>query len=146
MTANATVVAAGKVRAKALNMAAQLLQADASSLTIANGNVVRVDGVGATISLGDLAYHLQPASKTRGDRDPGLAAEGWFTTAHMTYPYGVQTALVNIDPGTGAVHIEKMMIAFDVGRAINPMLVRGQLVGGFAQGSWRRLVRGVSIR
>ena len=134
MTANATVVAAGKVRAKALNMAAQLLQADASSLTIANGNVVRVDGVGATISLGDLAYHLQPASKTRGYCDPGLAAEGWFTTAHMTYPYGVQTALVNIDPGTGAVFIEKMMIAFDVGRAINPMLVRGQLAGGFAQG------------
>ena len=134
MTANATVVAAGKVRAKALNMAAQLLQADASSLTIANGSVVRVDGVGATISLGDLAYHLQPASKTRGDFDPGLAAEGWFTTAHMTYPYGVQIALVNIDPGTGAVFIEKMMIAFDVGRAINPMLVRGQLVGGFAQG------------
>jgi carbon-monoxide dehydrogenase large subunit/6-hydroxypseudooxynicotine dehydrogenase subunit gamma len=134
MTANATVVAAGKVRAKALNMAAQLLQADASSLTIANGGVVRVDGVGATISLGDLAYHLQPASKTRGDFDPGLAAEGWFTTAHMTYPYGVQIALVNIDPGTGAVYIEKMMIAFDVGRAINPMLVRGQLAGGFAQG------------
>jgi CO/xanthine dehydrogenase Mo-binding subunit len=52
----------------------------------------------------------------------------------MTYPYGVQIARVNVDPGTGAVHIEKMLIAFDVGRAINPMLVRGQLVGGFAQG------------
>ena len=52
----------------------------------------------------------------------------------MTYPYGVQIAQVNVDPGTGAVHVEKMLIAFDVGRAINPMLVRGQLVGGFAQG------------
>ena len=134
MTANATAVAAGKVRAKALNMAAQLLQEDASALTIANGNVVRTDGVGASISLGDLAHHLRPASSTRGDRDPGLSAEGWFTTAHMTYPYGVQIALVKIDPGTGAVHIEKMLIAFDVGRAINPTLVRGQLVGGFAQG------------
>jgi aerobic carbon-monoxide dehydrogenase large subunit len=134
MTANATAVAADKVRAKALNMAAQLLQEDVSDLTIANGNVVRIDGVGASISLGDLAHHLRPASSTRGDRDPGLAAEGWFTTAHMTYPYGVQIAMVKIDPGTGAVHIEKMMIAFDVGRAINPTLVRGQLVGGFVQG------------
>ena len=115
-------------------MAAQLLQQDPSSLTIADGNVIRTDGVGASISLGDVAYQLRPASPTRGDRDPGLAAEGWFTTAHMTYPYGVQIAQVNVDPGTGAVRVEKMLIAFDVGRAINPMLVRGQLVGGFAQG------------
>ena len=134
MTANATAVAADKVRAKALNMAAQLLQEDASKLTIANGSVMRVDGVGAHISLGDIARHLQPTSSTRGDRNPGLTAEGWFTTAHMTYPYGVQIALVKIDSGTGAIHIEKILIAFDVGRAINPMLVRGQLVGGFAQG------------
>jgi aerobic carbon-monoxide dehydrogenase large subunit len=134
MTANATAVAADKVRSKALNMAAQLLQEDASKLTISNGNVVRADGAGAYISLGDIAHHLQPTSSARGDRNPGLAAEGWFTTAHMTYPYGVQIALVKIDPGTGGIHIEKMLIAFDVGRAINPMLVRGQLVGGFAQG------------
>jgi aerobic carbon-monoxide dehydrogenase large subunit len=63
-----------------------------------------------------------------------LSAEGWFDTEHQTYPYGVQLAAVAIDRGTGAVAIEKMLIAFDCGRAINPMLVRGQLAGGFAQG------------
>ncbi|AXK81108.1 xanthine dehydrogenase family protein molybdopterin-binding subunit [Pseudolabrys taiwanensis] len=134
MTANATAVAAAKVRDKALDMAAQLLQADAAQLTIADGNVMRRDGAGATIGLGELAHHLRPVSPTRGERDPGLAAEGWFTTDHMTYPYGVQIAQVALDAGTGAVRIEKMLIAFDVGRAINPMLVRGQLVGGFVQG------------
>ncbi len=134
MTANATAVAAGKVRVKALDMAAQLLQTDAGQLTIVNGSVMRTDGAGASIDLGDLAHHLRPVSPTRGERDPGLAAEGWFTTAHMTYPYGVQIALVRIDPSTGGVDIEKMLIAFDVGRSINPMLVRGQLVGGFVQG------------
>ena len=134
MTANATKVAADQVRAKALDMAAQLLQSDTASLTIANGDVMRADGGGASITLGDLAHHLRPVSSTRGERDPGLAADGWFTTAHMTYPYGVQLAMVAIDSGTGAVKIEKMLIAFDVGRAINPMLVRGQLVGGFVQG------------
>lgn len=134
MTANATKVAADQVRAKALDMAAQLLQSDTASLTIANGDVMRADGGGASITLGDLAHHLRPVSPTRGERDPGLAADGWFTTAHMTYPYGVQLAMVAIDSGTGAVKIEKMLIAFDVGRAINPMLVRGQLVGGFVQG------------
>jgi carbon-monoxide dehydrogenase large subunit len=134
MTANAAVVAAEKVRAKALDMAAQLLQADTANLTIVDGLVLRTDGRGANIDLGQLAHHLRPASPTRGERQPGLASDGWFTTNHMTYPYGVQLALVKLDPGTGGVTIEKMLIAFDVGRAINPMLVRGQLVGGFAQG------------
>jgi carbon-monoxide dehydrogenase large subunit/6-hydroxypseudooxynicotine dehydrogenase subunit gamma len=134
MTANATAVAAANVRAKALDMAAQLLQADPASLTIAKGHVVRRDGAGASVSLGDIAHHLRPTSSTRGSREPGLAADGWFTTDHMTYPYGVQFAVANIDPGTGAVRIEKMLIAFDIGRAINPMLVRGQILGGAAQG------------
>ena len=134
MTANATAVAAAKVRAKALDMAAQLLQSEAHLLTIKDGRVGRSDGKGAEITLGEIAHHLRPVSATRAERDPGLSAEGWFTTDHMTYPYGVQIAQVKIDPGTGAIDIEKMLIAFDVGRAINPMLVRGQLVGGFAQG------------
>jgi len=134
MTANAAAVAAAKVRAKALEMAAQLLQADAASLTIVNGSIRRADGTEPAVSLGEIAHHLRPSSPTRGQRDPGLCADGWFTTKHMTYPYGVQIAQVRIDPGTGAVAVEKMLIAFDVGRAINPMLVRGQLVGGFAQG------------
>jgi carbon-monoxide dehydrogenase large subunit len=122
------------VRAKALDMAAHLLQADPASLAIAEGHVVRADGAGASVGLGDVAHHLRPTSSTRGAREPGLAADGWFTTAHMTYPYGVQIAVAAIDPGTGAVRIEKLLIAFDIGRAINPMLVRGQLVGGAAQG------------
>jgi CO/xanthine dehydrogenase Mo-binding subunit len=134
MTANATAAAARKVRAKALDMAAQLLQADAATLAIVDGLVMRADGAGASISLGEIAHHLRPVSPTRGDRDPGLAAEGWFNTDHMVYPYGVQVAVVSIDSGTGAVRIEKMLLAYDIGCAINPMLVRGQLVGGFAQG------------
>jgi carbon-monoxide dehydrogenase large subunit len=134
MTANATAVAAAKVRAKALDMAAQLLQSDAANLDIVDGNVVRLDGTGGVIGLGDIAHHLRPVSSTRGEREPGLGAEGWFTTDHMTYPYGVQIAQVRIDPGTGGVTVEKMLIAFDIGRAINPMLVRGQIVGGFVQG------------
>jgi carbon-monoxide dehydrogenase large subunit/6-hydroxypseudooxynicotine dehydrogenase subunit gamma len=135
MTGNATAVAAEKVRAKALDMASQLLQTEASRLSIIDGHVVRSTAPDAPlISLGEIAGHLRPLSKMRGDREPGLAADGWFTTSHMTYPYGVQIALVTIDRGTGGVNIEKMLIAFDIGRAINPVLVRGQIVGGFAQG------------
>ena len=135
MTANAVAVAAAKVRAKALDLAAQLLQTEVRRLDIIDGEVARTDAAGGpSISLASLAHHLRPASPTRGGRDPGLTAEGWFDTAHQTYPYGVQVALVTIDADTGAVAVEKMLIAYDCGRAINPMLVHGQLVGGFAQG------------
>ncbi len=135
MTGNATAIAAEKVRAKALDMASQLVQTDPSRLSIVDGHVVRLQSPDESLmTLGEIASHLRPTSKTRGDREPGLAADGWFTTSHMTYPYGVQIALVTIDRGTGGVNIEKMLIAFDIGRAINPVLVRGQIVGGFAQG------------
>jgi carbon-monoxide dehydrogenase large subunit/6-hydroxypseudooxynicotine dehydrogenase subunit gamma len=135
MTGNATAIAAEKVRAKALDMASQLLQADPGRLAIVGGKIVRSEAPDESLmTLGEIASHLRPTSKTRGERDPGLSAEGWFNAAHMTYPYGVQIALVTIDRGTGGVTIEKMLIAFDVGRAVNPVLVRGQIVGGFAQG------------
>jgi aerobic carbon-monoxide dehydrogenase large subunit len=41
---------------------------------------------------------------------------------------------VKVDHGTGGVHVERYAIAYDIGRAINPALVKGQIVGGFAQG------------
>lgn len=135
MTANAVAVAAANVRSIALDVAAQLLQTEVSTLTIVGGDVVRNSAPDEPlISLGAIADNLRPTSRARGGRMPGLAAEGWFDTAHMTYPYGVQLALVSIDKGTGRVALEKMLIAYDIGRAINPMLVKGQLVGGFAQG------------
>lgn len=43
-------------------------------------------------------------------------------------------ALVRVDPGTGGITIEKYLASYDVGVAINPMLVEGQIVGSFAQG------------
>ena len=52
----------------------------------------------------------------------------------MTYPYGMHLAVVRIDRDTGGVKVERSVVAYDVGRAVNPMLIEGQLVGGFAQG------------
>ena len=57
-------------------------------------------------------------------------------TTHMNYPYGLHAALVAIDRETGITTVEKFMIAYDIGCAINPMLVEGQLQGGLAQ-CWR---------
>jgi carbon-monoxide dehydrogenase large subunit len=135
MTANATAIAAAKVRAKALEVAAELLQAPADKLGIVNGEVVRLDRRGGpSVSLGQIAGSLAPGAKSRGRRDPGLGAEGWFDTEHQTYPYGNQIAVVRVDRQTGGVTVEQALVAYDIGRAINPMLIEGQIVGGFAQG------------
>jgi CO/xanthine dehydrogenase Mo-binding subunit len=135
MTGGATHAAALKVRAKALEMAGALLQSAPEELDIADGVVVHRDRAdGPSISLADIARHLAPDSPLLGDRDPGLTAEGWFRTEHMTYPYGVQIGVVRIDEETGKATVERFLLAYDIGRAINPMLVEGQLVGGLAQG------------
>jgi len=125
MTGSATHVAALKVRALALEHAAELLQTPTNDLTIVNGRVERKGApAGPSLELGEIARRL----------DGGLAAEGWFHTDHMTYPYGVHVAVVAIDRDTGNAKVERYAIAYDVGRAVNPMLVEGQLVGGLAQG------------
>ena len=135
MTANAVAVATGKVRAKALAVAGELLQTHADALHIVGGEIRPAgDTLGPSITLGEIARHLKPGSATLGAREPGLAAEGWFRSDHQVYPYGAQFAAVRIDRGTGAVHVERFLVAFDCGRVINPALVRAQIVGGFAQG------------
>ena len=135
MTGGATHSAGLKVRAKALDMTAQLLQAEPEELDIVDGVVRHRDRPeGPSIALGDLALHLAPDSPSLGDREPGLTAEGWFRADHMTYAYGVHIGIVRVDPETGCASVERFLIAYDIGRAINPMMAEGQLTGGFAQG------------
>jgi len=152
MTASATRVAGLKLRDKALDMAGELMQAAPADLDIVDGVVVRRDGgierevqrtegametkvtTGASMPLGAVAAALAPGSPTRQDREPGLAADGWHHAAHQVYPYGSHLAVVKVDPETGGVAVERYIAGYDVGRAINPMLVEGQIAGGFAQG------------
>jgi CO/xanthine dehydrogenase Mo-binding subunit len=126
VTGSATHVAAEMVRAKALETAAELLQAPVSLLTISDGVVKRTDrDTGPSIALAEIAARHGPG---------GLSAEGTFRTDHMTYPYGVHAAQLRIDRDTGEVTIERFLVAYDVGRAVNPMMIEGQIAGGLAQG------------
>jgi carbon-monoxide dehydrogenase large subunit/6-hydroxypseudooxynicotine dehydrogenase subunit gamma len=135
LTGSAVNATAMKVRGMALEMAAELLQTPANSLDIVDGTVlVPGNPAGPSVTLGEVARALAPNSPTRGGRDPYLAAEEWFHTDHQTYPYGIHMAVVAVDGGTGMARIERYFMAYDIGRAVNPMLVEGQLVGGFAQG------------
>ncbi len=135
LTGEATRIAATKLRAKAIAAAAPLLQAEPEVLDVIDGRVARKKmPQGPSVSLGEVARVLAPTSKLLGDAMPGLSAEGWIERTHMAYPYGVHLAIVRIDRDTGAVAIERYFVAYDIGKAVNPMLVEGQITGGFAQG------------
>ncbi len=138
--ARATVMTGGAVnetalalRAKALQYASELLQTPPDALDIVDG-VVRRRGGGPSIALADIAKRVGPGSDLLHGRDPGLSAEAWFHTDHTVFPYGAQFAVVRVDRDSGHVTVERLMIAYDVGRAVNPMMLAGQLVGGSIQG------------
>jgi carbon-monoxide dehydrogenase large subunit len=87
------------------------------------------------VSLAQIARAAAPDSGYSRPGEPaGLAARRRFDVSHMTYPYGVHIAVAEVDPGTGEVRVRRYLVAYEVGRAINPALVEGQLRGGVAQG------------
>jgi carbon-monoxide dehydrogenase large subunit/6-hydroxypseudooxynicotine dehydrogenase subunit gamma len=125
MCGEAARLATSKLRETALRHASEMMQARADDLDIVDGKVIRRDDAGGpSMTLGELARAMPG----------GLAAEDTFESTHMVYPYGVHIAIVSVDRDTGAVTIERYMVAYDVGRAVNPMLIEGQIVGGVAQG------------
>ena len=124
MCGEAARLAATKLRTQALKAAAELMQTGADALDIVDGEIVRAGGPGPSMPLAELARTLPD----------GLSAEDTFESRHMVYPYGVHVAAVRVDPDTGNVAIERYVIAYDIGKAVNPKLVEGQIAGGLAQG------------
>jgi len=137
MSGSATHLAAQKLRRKALDIAARLLGRRSGELELKAGRIVSThDPALPTVGLDEVARHCHPGMNPglTSEEDVGLSAEGWFFSEHMNYPYGIHLAQVRIDRETGLVKVERYWVAYDVGRAINPMLIEGQIVGGVAQG------------
>jgi carbon-monoxide dehydrogenase large subunit/6-hydroxypseudooxynicotine dehydrogenase subunit gamma len=135
MAGSAAHLAATELRHRALEVGAALLQVRPEDLTIEEGRiVVRGTPDSPSTTLAEVARALAPASPVAAGREPGLHADAWFHADHMTYPYGLHVAIARVDPGTGGVRIERCVVAYDVGRAVNPVLVEGQIAGGVAQG------------
>ncbi len=141
MTGTAVHIAATRIRDKALATAAELLQTSTDDLEIIDAKA-RVKGRGeqisgqiySEVSLAEIAAARGPFSPLSDTDDMGLTAEGWFKTTHMTYPYGMHAAVVRVDAETGGIAVERYIVAYDIGRAINPQLVEGQISGGAVQG------------
>ena len=132
---NAVHAAAQAVRERVTELAARMLEVAQDDLTVCGGTVSVRGDPAASVTLAEVARAATPASGYLRPREPaGLSARRRFDVAHMTYPYGVHIAVVEVDAGTGLVRVLRYLVAYEVGRAVNPTLVEGQLRGGAAQG------------
>ncbi len=132
---SAVDMAAAAVLAKARRVAACLLGISEAAVVSAAGRFGTSPGGDGQLTWSDLAAACSPGSPHLGaDEEPGLAARRTFNVDHMTYPYGVHVALVDVEPCSGRVAVLRYLVAYEVGRAVNPTLVEGQLIGGVAQG------------
>jgi aerobic carbon-monoxide dehydrogenase large subunit len=119
----AVMQASEKMRKRVLELAADKLEASAEDLTL-NDRGVSVRGAPTrSVSLRELVGN----GKT-------LMVEDRYATDLLGFPYGIHVAAVVVDTATGALQVHRYAVGYDVGRVLNPLLLRGQLAGGFAQG------------
>ena len=124
---NAAKIAAEDTRARILELAAERLNTDIDNLKLENGEVSLVDAdPPKSISLGELAAY----STSRGP----IVGKGSFARKPSTPALAAQIAKVEVDRETGKIKVLKMVSSQDVGFAINPMAVEGQIEGGTVQG------------
>jgi CO/xanthine dehydrogenase Mo-binding subunit len=140
---NAVRFAAERVRERILDIASKELEIDPSDLDIAEGEVVAKGAPDRKISVSDVAAAatwtygelisgsgtaLKPFSDV-SDEDGSVETE-----PHSAISYAACVADVEVDDETGEVVVERLIQVYDVGRAINPTLVEGQIEGGAMMG------------
>jgi carbon-monoxide dehydrogenase large subunit len=132
---NAARLAADRVRAKALEIAAHLLEADVERLAIDEG-VIALDGdPERSLPFARVAWvaHYEPRSLPAG-MEPGLESTARFVAPPTTFGNATHVCACEVDVETGLVTILDYVVAEDCGVMINPMVVEGQIAGGVTQG------------
>ena len=116
---NAAHLAAAKLIAEARQRAAEHWGVAESEVTYAHG---ALEARGRRTTLAELA------------RERRLAAGASFEVPKVTYAGCAAAVVADVDPDTGSIALQRVVVGADVGRAVNPALVDGQLVGGVAFG------------
>jgi aerobic carbon-monoxide dehydrogenase large subunit len=130
---SAVRVGADRTVAHARELAAKEFEAAVQDVVYERGEL-RVAGTDLRIDLATLAAR-QPQQR--------IFVDSTSTVAGPTWPNGCHVSEVEIDPATGAVDIVAYASVNDVGRVVNPMIVRGQLDGGAVQGIGQALYEGI---
>jgi CO/xanthine dehydrogenase Mo-binding subunit len=150
----ASQAAAGEVRRKILAVASEMLQTPAEKLVLRNGRVEVAgrDGSGTTIAkVVQRAYEVfGPVVGSGSFTNPGVAAmpgcaAGHFIDAIDIPVFAVHDCEVAVDPDTGHVEVLSYKVVQDVGRALNPRAIHGQIQGGVTQGLGYALHEEVTI-
>ena len=128
----AAVMAARKIKAKAKKIAAHLLEVGEDDL---EWNVDKFEVKGSP----DQAKTIQEIAFAAYTNHPpgmqaGLEATDYYDPPNLTFPFGSYICVVDIDSGTGEVHVRRFVAVDDCGNIINPLIVEGQIQGGLTQG------------
>lgn len=133
ISGGATLIAARKVRAKLIKIAGHMLEAAESDIVLEDGQA-KVVGTDRAISIAKMAREIYTQThRFKGEIEPGLSESGTYDPPG-TFSNACHVAIVQLDPETGFVKIERYLVAEDAGRIINPMIADGQVHGGVAQG------------
>jgi len=136
---SAIVRSAGKVRDKAIQIAAHMLEASPGDIEFAEGEY-RVKGLPSrSLSLDKIAARAY-SDRLPDDIDTGLEATDFFRPADFIYPFGTHVAVVEIEKDTGLISLREFYSVDDCGPRISPLLVEGQIHGGLAQGIGQALL------
>ncbi len=135
----ALVKAAEAVIDKGRRIAAHLLQADPAEVVFAGGRFA-VAGTERGIGLLALAAAAADPGNLPAGMAPGLDSYVFNLCDLVTFPNGCHIAEIEIDPETGGTTLERYTAVDDYGRLINPLLTKGQVQGGLAQGIGQALL------
>jgi carbon-monoxide dehydrogenase large subunit len=131
---SALKIASDRVIEKGRKIAAHMMEAAMEDVEFAEGGYT-VSGTDRKVTIMDVAKaSYAPAGFPSLEFGIGLDAVGEWDIGPCNFPNGCQVAEVEIDPETGFVALDRLHIVDDVGTVMNPLLLKGQLHGGVAQG------------
>jgi carbon-monoxide dehydrogenase large subunit len=118
------------------------LGVDLEGIAVVSGDTERVESGGGTwgsrgaILAGNstLLAAREVRERLEAGESPPLEASCTFRMPAITYAPGAHVAVVEVDPETGEVAVVRQALAYDIGRALNPLFVEAQINGGIAQG------------
>jgi carbon-monoxide dehydrogenase large subunit len=123
-----------KIKAKARRLAAHMLEADEDDIVLEGGKAFVKGAPDNAKTIQEIAGAAALAYDLPEGEEPFLDDTTYYDPPDCTFPFGTHIAVVEIDPETGEVKLERYIAVDDVGKVINPMIVDGQIQGGIAQG------------
>ena len=130
---SAVLRAAEKIVDHARPVAAHLLEAAADDLEFVDGSF-RIAGTDRSVPLVEVARAAYLPARLPAGVEPGLEAGAGYVAKVENFPNGCHVCEVEIDPDTGETRIVDYCVVDDVGTVLNPLLLKGQIHGGVAQG------------